>query len=87
MQYPVLVTGIVPLLCLRSYCKCNNLKDPKIINKLLITQETTHLADHAVKFMAIDKATKSERVYIACFKKAIMHGIYLTSVREIKFGE
>lgn len=86
MDFPVLVTGSVPLLCLRAYCKKTNLKEPKILNKLVITQETIHMADHAVKFSAIDKLTKGERVFIACFKKATMSGIYLTSVREIKPG-
>jgi len=83
VNFPVLVASATPLLCIRAYCGPNGLKDPRIINKLLITLETSHMADHAVKFSAMDKETKSERVFIACFKNAVISGIYLTSVREI----
>ena len=86
MNHPVLVTGAVPLLCLRSYCKQSNMKDPRILNALVITPDTAHLADHAVKFTALDRTTGNERVFIAFFKNAIMFGIYLTDIREISIG-
>lgn len=83
MNHPVLVTGVTPLLCLRAYSKRVGLKEPRIINRLVITLETAQMADHAVKFSAICKETKKEKIFIACFKNAVMSGIYLTSVKDI----
>lgn len=83
METPVLVAGVTPLWCIRSYCKHNGLKNPAILNKLIVTQETAHIADHAVKFAAISKETKGQRIFVACFKNAQISGIYLTSVKEI----
>lgn len=83
MNAPVLVAGAVPLICIKAYCKRNGLKNPAILNKLIITQETAHIADHAVKFAALDKETKGTRIFVACFKRAEISGIYLTSVKEI----
>jgi hypothetical protein len=83
METPVLVAGATPLWCIRSYCKHNGLKNPAILNKLIVTPETSHIADHAVKFAAIHKETKGQRIFVACFKNASISGIYLTSVKEI----
>lgn len=77
------MAGAVPLICIRVYCGKSELKNPKIINKLIITRETAAMADHAVKFSALDRRTGNERVFIACFKNAILGGIYLTSVKEL----
>jgi len=79
----IIVAGVDPLICIRSYSKFHGMKDPRILNKLVITPDTAHLADHAVKFEAIDKKTLNPRVFIACFKRAMITGIYLTSVKEI----
>jgi hypothetical protein len=79
----VLVAGVTPLWCIRAYAKRNGIKNPQILNKLVITAETAHIADHAVKFAAIDKETNGQRIFVACFKKAKYSGIYLTSVKEI----
>ncbi len=83
MDNPVLVAGVTPLWCIRAYAKRHGIKNPQILNKLVITPDTAHIADHAVKFAAIDKETNGQRIYVACFKKAKYSGIYLTSVKEI----
>ena len=80
----ILVTGFNPRQCIRSYCKYVGLKSAYIVNRLEITEDTKHLADHAVKFSAISKEDDIERIYIAYFKFAQIAGIYLTRVTEIK---
>ena len=83
----ILVTGSNPRQCIRSYAKGVGLKSAYIINRLEITEETKHLADHAVKFCALNKEDHIERTYIAYFRFAQILGIYLTRVIEIKVGD
>lgn len=81
MNSQVLVAGSTPLICIRQYCSKNGYKNPKILNKLIVTPETAHIADHAVKFAAIQKESNQDFVFVACFKKGLYGGIYLTSVK------
>lgn len=69
-----------------SYCKKYDMMFSHIINKLIITPDQAHIADHACKFSAICKNTKSERMFIALFRFAQISGIYLIAVNEIKLG-
>lgn len=79
----VLVTGTIPLFMLRSYAKSIECENARIINKLIITPETAHLADYAVKFVARHKKERSYHFFVAYFKNAKIMGMYLTKVVEI----